>query len=161
MKRIVPLALCAFVLCSCAPPKHDVAQVRKIIEEMTKKSEKEMIAGVMDTTFANYTQDAMSMPNNGPMLKGKTAIREYYMQMMATGMKFSNVSFTTTDVQVSGDFAYEVGTYAMTMQMPQMGEMSEEGKYLTVYEKAQDGTWKIKVETWNSSKQPPMPEAGS
>lgn len=161
MKRIVPFAICAFLLCSCAPPKPDVAQVRKVIEEMTEKSEKDLMAGIMDTTLANYTEDAVSMPNNGPMLKGKNAIREFSGQMLGMGLKFTNVSFTTTDVQVSGEFAYEIGTYAMTMQMPQIGEMTEEGKYLTVYEKSADGNWKIKVETWNSSRQPPMPGAGS
>ncbi len=157
MKRLALLAILAVILCSCAAPKHDVAQVRKVIEEMTKKSEHDMQAGIVDTTLANYDEDAVSLPNNGPMLRGKEAIRAYAGQMLGLGIKFTNVRITTTDVQTSGDLAYEIGTYAMTMQIPQVGEVSEEGKYLTVYEKAADGSWKIKVETYNINGKPPLP----
>ena len=63
----------------------------------------------------------VSMPNNGPMLKGKEAIKAYYGQMMAMGMKFSDVKFTTVDVSAGGQYVYEIGTYAMTMQYPEHG----------------------------------------
>lgn len=157
MKRIALLAICAVLLCSCVAPKPDVAQVRKVIEEMTKKSEHDLLAGIVDTSLANYSEDAVSLPNNGPMLMGKEAIRSYTRQMLSLGTKFTNVKFVTTDVQTSGDLAYEIGTYAMTMQIPPGGEVAEEGKYLTVYEKAADGTWKIKVETFNINGKPPLP----
>jgi uncharacterized protein (TIGR02246 family) len=160
MKTLVPLLLCALLFASCAPPPPDVAKVRKDIEAMNAKATKEMIAGVMDTTLAQYADDAVSMPNFGPMLKGKPAIREYYTKMMASGMKFTQVNFVTNDVKVGGSFAYEVGTYTMRFQMPGMPEMSDEGKYLTVYEHAADGSWKIKVETWNNNKQPSAPGSG-
>ena len=157
MKTFLLLFSCSLILVSCTPPPPDVAQVRKDIEAMTAKSEQDLVAGTMDTTLAQYTDDAVSMPNHGPMLKGKKAIREYYEQMMAMGMKFTKADFTTTDVQVSGSYAYEIGTYTMTMQMPSGFEMIDEGKYLTVYERATDGSWKTKVETWNSNMPPPIP----
>ncbi len=157
MKRIAPLAICAVLLCSCVAPKHDVTQVRKVIEEMTQKSAHDLLAGIVDTSLVNYDEDAVSLPNNGPMLRGKEAIRAYTRQMLTLGIKFTNVKFVTTDVQTSGDLAYEIGTYAMTLQIPPVGEVSEEGKYLTVYEKAADGTWKIKVETYNMNGKPPLP----
>jgi ketosteroid isomerase-like protein len=131
---------------------------------MSEKSEKDMMAGVFDTTLANYADNAVSMPNNGPMLKGKAAIKEYFQKEMGMGMKFTKVDFTTVDVQVSGSFAVETGTYSMTIEMPAMANMppiQDEGKYLTVYEKAADGSWKIKVETWNTNKMPPMPGSAS
>lgn len=161
MKIIIPLMLCCLILVSCSPPPPDVAQVRKYIEDLTKKAEKEMLAGTIDTTLADYTDDAVSMPDHEPMIKGKSALKEHYHQMMKSGVKFTKVNFTTTDVQVSGLFAFEIGTFAMTVQMPGMPEISEEGKYLTVYERANDGSWKIKVETWNTNVPPPMPKQGT
>ena len=160
MKKIVPVLVLGLVLFSCAPTPPDVTQARKAIEEMTAKSAKEMVMGVWDTTLANFTDDAVSMPNNGPMAKGKNAIKEEYRRMMGMGMKFTKVNFITTDVQVSGDYAYEIGTYTMTMEIPSMGQIADEGKYVTVYQHAKDGSWKIKVETWNSDKMPSMPGAG-
>jgi ketosteroid isomerase-like protein len=135
--------------------------VRKDIEAITEKSEKDLMAGIIDTTLAQYTDDAVSLPNHQPMMKGKQSIRQNMLQMMGMGMKFPMVEFTTTDVQVSGNFAFEIGTYKMTIEMPGMGSMTDEGKYLTIYERAADGSWKIKVETWNTDKQPPMPPPAS
>jgi len=160
MKKILPLLLLGPVLFSCAPKPPDVAEVRKTIEARTAKSAQEMIAGTWDTTMANFTDDAVSMPNFMPMSKGKQAIKEQYSMMMGSGMKFVNVNFATLDVQVSGEYAYEIGTYSMTFDMPPMGQMSDAGKYLTVYQQAKDGSWKVKIETWNSDKAPSAPGAG-
>ena len=148
-------------LFSCAPPAPNVAEVRKAIDAMNEQGEKHLLAGTMDTTMSNYVDDAISMPNNGPLLKGKKAIKEYFQGMFTSGIKFTKVHFATDNVQVSGTTAYEVGKYTMTMQIPVVGEISDEGKYLTVYEHAADGTWKIKVETWNTDKEPPKPPAGA
>ena len=159
--KVALLVLVALVVVSCAPPPPDVAALRKQIDEMLEKGEKDMLAGTMDTTLAQYAENPVSMPNNGPMLKGKTAIKEYYAKSMAMGIKFTKVDFVTKDVQASGKYVYEVGTYAMTMQIPAMREMTDEGKYLTVYEIGADGKLKIKVETWNTNAVPPMSGAGS
>jgi ketosteroid isomerase-like protein len=160
MKRLIPLMLLGLVLVSCAPKPPDVAEVRKAIEAMTAKSEQDMVAGTWDTTLANFTDDAVSMPNFMPMSRGKMAIKAQYSSMMGMGMKFTKVDFATMDVSVSGEYAYEIGTYTMTFDMPPMGEMTDAGKYLTVYQQAKDGSWKVKVETWNSDKAPPAPGAG-
>ncbi len=158
MKTALLLLLGCVLLVSCTPPPPDVAAVRKTIEAMAAKSAKDMMAGVFDSTLANYTDDAVSMPNNGPLQKGKPAIKAYYQQMAGMGMKFSKVDFVTTDVQVGLPYAYEIGTYTMTMEMGGMTPMTDEGKYLTVYELGKDGTWRIKAETWNTNTPPPMPE---
>jgi ketosteroid isomerase-like protein len=36
--------------------------------------------------------------------------------------------------------------------------MEDTGKYLTLWEKQADGSLKIKVETWNTDKNPMMPK---
>ena len=160
MKVTLPVLL-ALAIVSCAPPPPDVASLRKQIDALLEKGEKDMLANTIDTTLAQYADDAVSLPNNGPMLKGKAAIKEYYAKAMALGIKFTKVDSITQDVQVGGNYVYEVGTYTMTMQIPAMREMTEEGKYLTVYEIGTDGKLKIKVETWNGNATPPMPGAGS
>ncbi len=157
MKVLIPLLLCSYLELSCAPPQPNVAEVRKTIEAMTMQSAQDLMAGNFDTTLVNYTEDAVSLPSGMPMSKGKAAIKASTLQMIAMGLKFSKVKFTTMDVHVSGSFAYEIGTYEMTVQLPNMPEENDFGKYVTIYEHAADGSWKIKVETWNSSKPPQMP----
>jgi ketosteroid isomerase-like protein len=160
VKTTLPFLLCLLLLSSCAPPAPDIAQLRKTLEEMTAKAEQNMMAGTIDTNLADYTDDAVSMPNNGPMLKGKPAIREYYQAMMSMGMKFTGVDFVSSDLQASGSYAYELGTYTMTIDMGGI-TINDKGKYLTVYERGTDGKWRVKVETWNTDTMPPMPGAGA
>lgn len=154
---VLTLLTLAMLLISCAPPAPDVANIRKNIEAMTESMEEEMEAGTFDSTMSRYADDAIQMPNFGPMLRGKDAMREYYKEMQAMNMTMKDVEFTVTDVQVGLPFAYEIGTYTMTVLMPGMPEIPDEGKFLTVWEQAADGSWKIKVETWNTNNQPPMP----
>mgnify|MGYP003342292487 CR=1 FL=1 len=46
-------------------------------------------------------------------------------------------------VTVVGDYAFEDGTYSWTMKPKKGKEATEVGKYLTVWHKQADGSWKI------------------
>ncbi|MGB2960627.1 MAG: DUF4440 domain-containing protein [Bacteroidota bacterium] len=155
---VMSLLLCSLLLVSCAPPGPDVAEVRKTIEQMTDQMEQEMLTGVFDTTLARYTDDAISMPNFGLIARGKAEILASWKKMMEMDMKMTEVEFTVTDVDVSGKYAYEIGTYDMTYSVMGMPPMPDKGKYLTVWELGADGTWRIKVETYNTDTPLPMPE---
>jgi uncharacterized protein (TIGR02246 family) len=157
VKRVIAAAFVSLLLASCSPPPPDVAKIRAEVEGLVDKASKDMVSGNMDTTLSQYMDDAVSLPNNGPFLRGKPAIKTFFTQMMMSGMKFTSVKFTTTDVLVGGPYVTEIGTYAMTMTIPNMPEMSENGKYITVYERGKDGKLKIKAETWNTDTMPPMP----
>lgn len=161
MKTAILLVLGSLLLVSCAPPAPptaDLEEAKKAITAMMEKAEKDMMAGVTDTSMADYTDDAVSMPNNGPFLQGKAAIKEYYQRWAAMGMKFTDVDFVSVDVKGGGKYAYEIGTYTMTIQVEGMEPTTDQGKYLTVYEKGADGKWRIKIETWNTDVQMPETE---
>ena len=51
----------------------------------------------------------------------------------------------------SDDMAYLQGTYTMTMTNPKTKKsMTDKGKFLTVYAKQPDGSWKVVAYTFNS-----------
>jgi uncharacterized protein (TIGR02246 family) len=143
------------VLVSCSRP--DPAEVTKTITGLTAEMEKEMLAGTIDTAMSRYADDCVSLPNFGPRLKGKQAMLKYYLQMNEMGMKVTHCDFNVIDVKVDRTYAFELGEYTMTVEMPGMPAMPDTGKYLTVWQLESDGSWKIKVETWNTNKMPPMP----
>ncbi|MBV8630840.1 MAG: nuclear transport factor 2 family protein, partial [Silvibacterium sp.] len=59
------------------------------------------------------------------------------------------------------DMAYVQGIYTMTFTEPRTGStLIEKGKYLTVYKKQDDGTWKI-AEDINNADAPATPESAS
>ena len=63
------------------------------------------------------------------------------------------LDFQSTKVVASkgGDMVYSQGTYHMTMTNPKTKKpMTDKGKYLTIYMKQADGSWKAVADTYNS-----------
>jgi ketosteroid isomerase-like protein len=157
MRALVILVLTSLLIASCSQAP-DNAKIKAEVEALLAKAAADMTGGTIDTTMSQYADDPWSLPNNGPMLHGKAALKEYYGKMMQMGITFSSVKFTNVDVSAAGKFVNDVGTYEMTMEIPGMGSMTDKGKYITVYERGADGALKIKYETWNTDTMPPMPE---
>ena len=112
-----------------------------------------------DKIVSHYADDATLMPPDAPIVMGKDAIRSTVAQMYAD--KNLALSFTTTTAQVAkgGDIAYTQGTYSMTMTNPKTKKVvAEKGKYLTVYKKQSDGTWKA-IEDIDNADAPAAPVA--
>jgi ketosteroid isomerase-like protein len=65
-------------------------------------------------------------------------------------MSFKDGSAKTEDVMVSGDLAVETGTFAWTLQPKSGAEVKDKGKYLTVWKRQADGSWKIVRDIDNS-----------
>jgi ketosteroid isomerase-like protein len=62
----------------------------------------------------------------------------------------SAVAFHTNDVQVAGDIAVETGHYEMTLTPKQGKAVNDKGKYVSVWQKQGDGSWKIIRDISNS-----------
>jgi ketosteroid isomerase-like protein len=62
------------------------------------------------------------------------------------------VSWQPTKAEASrgGDIGYTLGTYELTLNNPQGTPVTDRGKYLTVWKKQADGSWKVAVDTFNS-----------
>ncbi len=156
MKRKINLlaAMClTFLLIGGSVFAQSQKAVEKKIAEMNDKFTKQMLAG--EFTTDHYAEDAISMPNNSPMIVGLDAIKANNAQMAQLGVKFDKVEFITKKVLVSGDMATEIGTYDMTMTMPNMPTpINDRGKYVTIWQIQKDGNLKVKVETWNTDMSP-------
>ncbi len=125
------------------------------IEEINKEMTKNMIEGNVEKNLSMYTDDAISLPSNQPMQEGIAAIRQASEEMAKTGMKVSSFEPTVKKVIPEGNLITEIGTYKIKLTMPGMDQPVEDhGKYLTIWEKQQDGSLKVKVETWNSDVNP-------
>jgi ketosteroid isomerase-like protein len=59
------------------------------------------------------------------------------------------------EIQLSGNFGFARGTYSALL-VPKAGgeEIPIDGKYLTIFKKQADGTWKIYRDAFNSSVPP-------
>ena len=63
------------------------------------------------------------------------------------------LTFQSTQAEASkgGDFVYTVGTYSMTVSNPKDKKpVTDKGKYLTVFKKQANGSWKAVADMMNS-----------
>lgn len=123
-------------------------------QKMNNEMIKNMLADNTDAMMSMYTDDAISLPSYEPMIKGKDAMMQSHMKNKEAGFKMNDMTLTTMNVWSSGDLAYEIGTYTIDMSMPGMAGWKDNGKYLTIWEKQSDGSWKVKAETWNTDSNP-------
>ncbi len=95
-----------------------------------------------------YTDDASLLPPNAPTARGKEAIGAIWTQLLAN----PDVSWQTTRVEVSsaGDLAYATGTYKITVDASDDNPVSEIGKWVAVWKKQADGSWKCVADIFNS-----------
>ena len=135
----------------------NMPEMKSTIQEMEDKFSEDMIAGDNSKMLDMYADDAISMPSYSPMMKGKEAIKKAMNMDSQSGNKMTEFKLTVTDVMGSGDMIVEVGTYELTMEMKGMDDpINDHGKYINVYEKQDDGSLKIKADTWNSDMNPWM-----
>jgi uncharacterized protein (TIGR02246 family) len=105
----------------------------------------------IEKVVGNYADDAIVMDPNTPAMKGKDAIRASAKQYLDD--KNFSLTFTTTDVEVSkgGDLAYSHGTFIATQTDIKTGKpVKELGKYVTLYRKTADGSWKAILDINNA-----------
>ena len=97
-----------------------------------------------DKITSFYADDGSAFPTDMPITSGKTDLLSLYKKEMAD--KNFSVTFPPSDkvvVSKSGDMAYTQGSYTATYTNPKIKKaVSEKGKYVEVYMKQPDGSWK-------------------
>jgi ketosteroid isomerase-like protein len=157
MKKLFSILFALLFVASFANAQ-DNMDLQQKIQIMNDEMADLMLSGDESTIWNYYSEDVISMPSYQPMMKGLDACKASSEQMMASGMKITAFKSVNTDLLVSGDFVIDIGSYEITMTMPQMGDMpyTDNGKYLTVWKTQDDGSLKVVAETWNTDHNPWM-----
>ena len=122
--------------------------VRADIETVNREIGKAFSRGDAAAIAACYTDDAVVMPPNSQMIKGREAIEEFWKGAMGMGVR--SIQLDTLDVQSGTDLAYEIGNATMIIQ-PQGGKAATDTvKYVVVWKRQPDGSWKLAADIWNS-----------
>ena len=108
-----------------------------------------------DRSAAFMAPDGAIYAPNAPAAQGLEAVKN----MAADMFKLPDVklSWTPTSVEAakSGDLGFSSGTYEFSFKDPSGKTISDKGKYVTVWEKQADGSWKVVRDIFNSD----MPSA--
>jgi uncharacterized protein (TIGR02246 family) len=130
-------------------------EYKAVIEKLNTEMTKAMLKGDMEKSMSLYTEDAISMPSYEPIHIGLDEIRKSSEMMLKSGVKIISFEPKTLKVISSGKLITEIGTYTISMAIPGMEKvMDDHGKYITIWEKQDNGSLKVKVDTWNSDVNP-------
>lgn len=111
----------------------------------------------LDGWLSYFAADAAIFPPNAPIVRGLPAIREFYGR---TGFSPVGLSWTPlgADLAASGDLGYTFGTWRYTASS-EGKTVTRTGKYLTVWKKQSDGSWKLTADI--GSPDTPRPAAST
>jgi len=98
-----------------------------------------------------YAPDAVGLFPNSPPISGRDDIQGALAGMMRDPNFALSFQGTRAEAAKGGDMVYTVGTYSLTMSDPKDKKpVTDKGKYMTVYKKQADGTWKAEADSINS-----------
>lgn len=113
-------------------------------------------AGEVEAWLACFTDDGIQLPPHFGANIGKMAVRGWsqgFLDLFAC-----RFSLSVDEVRTTADWAFERGRYTMHASPKNGGEpLDDSGKYITIYERQSDGSWKIARDIWNSDL--PLPGA--
>ncbi len=96
-------------------------------------------------------EDAVFMPDAVDFVRGRDAVRTFYTPM------FSRKGFSLTwepveaIVAASGDLGYTLGRWKLSAIDPEGKPVTGQGKYVTIWRKQRDGSWKAAVDIGNTT----------
>lgn len=155
LTRVGSLAVVALFLAGCSQPAPSPQPTAppdtRPADEAAIRAASKAWSAAAETKDAErfvsfYTDDATVMLESAADLKGMRAIREAITAMMRDPN--FDLSFETTSVEVarSGELAYELSTYSLTLSDPKTKKAStQKGSGVVVWKKV-GGQWKAAVD---------------
>jgi ketosteroid isomerase-like protein len=153
MRKITALTLILFVFAVLAWKWVSAKPTDKATAETMKQLEGDFLKAASEHGSAAYlsfyADHAVELPDGADAIVGKANI--------AKGMGFlddKNNHLTwspvAASISASGDMGYTWGTYEFRSKLNDGSERVEHGKYITVWKKQGDGTWKVAVDMGNT-----------
>lgn len=120
----------------------DTASIRKTIEDADAKwaanSKSNNLSGVM----TNYAPNAIVTYEGHPMAEGTDAIARD-LAKDTVGRHYTDETFHTVNFVTDGSLAVEMGTSHSVRAAKNGKSVTNNGRYMTVWQKQADGSWKV------------------
>ncbi len=151
---ILGTVMCLVLSVGCQGPaglsEADQTAIRQVEENYVKLANAKDFKGAA----ALYADDAIVLLPNQAAFQGRAAIQAW----MEAPPPLSNFQMKSLEIEGRGDLAYDRGTYSMTVTPAGAAPIEDHGKYLTIWRKQADGSWKVLRDIWNSDLPLPAPE---
>ena len=155
MRRFVLATFTLIVLAACQPGvgalgDNDRAEIEAVVSAISEAA----LAGDWDALVGQFAEDAVLMPPNSPIIRGRT---DFKAMLESFDPDFSAHSIELREIDGCGDIAYAWGNYTETYTVSGVPEPIEDvDKLMFVFHKQPDGPWFVAAEIWNTDL--PLPE---
>ena len=109
--------------------------------------------GDIDTWIQHFDQNAVALHNRRPIDRGREAI-EAFGKMVQQYFELEEYDVQVTDIRRSKDWVYTVGSFTTLFVSREDGSTPfgrEQGKFLLLWERQEDNSWKIILDMGNSN----------
>lgn len=105
----------------------------------------------VEQIVAIWTDDAVIVPPREPPVRGKAAIRAFVGESLKVPGFSVHWTPESAVVSASGDIGYTMGTNRFTFPDGKGAIVTQHGRYVTIWRKEADGTWRCVVDFWNEA----------
>jgi ketosteroid isomerase-like protein len=147
---IAASVLAMLLLSGCSEtPKDTRAADETTIRALDAQWSKSAGAKDLDATVGYYQTDAAVLAPNEPIATGPAAIRTAWSAILTPD---SSISWQANKVEVarSSDLAYIQGIYQLTSKDAAGNPSIDRGKFVEVWKKQPDNSWKVVSDIFNS-----------
>jgi uncharacterized protein (TIGR02246 family) len=118
----------------------------RAIEDILRRIETAENTGNSSEIADMLAEDAVIMVPNQPVQEGRAACARFVSDVMAGLLEQFDrrIVYVSAEVRVIGEYGFDRGSFTFTVTPRSGGETSRDtGKYLFLYSRAVDGSWKI------------------
>jgi len=157
MRRLLALpAVSLFLAFGCSPTAEHPVQEADLDAERAAliEADRAMFEAYstsdspLDALMAHFVDDANVLAPDAPIALGKEESRAIFAALEA--MPGYSLTWSPSKADASGDLGYTIGTYRIETQDPEGNPLAIDGKYMTVWKKQPDGTWRVGVDMFNA-----------
>ena len=124
-----------------------VEETRKLAENVILKFFKEMGRNDAAAMAALFTDDAIMLPANSEMVRGRKGIEKFWRALLESA-PHEDVVPTILELDGSGDTFYEVGNLTVNVHQKGQKPVEVKSKHIIILKHTASG-WKIQSGIWN------------
>ena len=137
-----------FIISCESKSTFDINKARVHIDKQNKKYMEFYNNGDASGVADLHMDDALVMPPNIDMVKGKESIKKAISDEISAGA--TDLVFTTLDMYGNEEYVTEVGRFSLNVKDAGEIVMTDSGKYIVLWEQVSKNNWLMKADIWNS-----------
>jgi len=127
-------------------------EIRRVVDEATRAITPPT-SDVDAYARLYYAEDARVLPPDSATISGRAAIAAFLRSFGTV----RQMRFSVLALEGRNDLAYVHGAYEMSVvPAGATAPVGDKGKYVEIWKKQKDGTWKVVLDIWNSDLAAPV-----